>query len=236
MLPLSVMLAGTEGRGAAGPLAQLARTGRGAQMNALAARFDALPMSLWGDVPQSALVLPVARLGPGDIYGFLVLGASPHRALDDDYRAFLGLVAEHLALTIADARASEEERRGTEALAALDRQRAEMLARERAARADAERARRRFHDLVQRLDAILWEANPKTARFTFVSQRAEKLLGYPVERWMSEPQFWLSLLHPEDRERAVGLCRRPTERGGGRGPASAPAPAPRPPRRSQRTR
>src|SRR5881392_3414018 len=88
-----------------------------------------------------------------------------------------------------------------------------MLARERAARADAERARRRFHDLVQGLDAILWEANPRTARFTFVSQRAEKLLGYPVERWLSEPQFWLGLLHPEDRERAVGLCRRAIEEG-----------------------
>jgi len=213
MLPLSVTLAETESRGTTWPLAQVARTGRGAQMNDLGARFDALPMSLWGDVPQSGLVLPVARPGPGDLSGFLVLGFSPHRALDDDYRAFLGLVAEHLALTIADARAAEEERRGTEALAALDRQRAEMLARERAARADAERARRRFHDLVQGLDAILWEANPKTARFTFVSQRAEKLLGYPVERWMSEPQFWLSLLHPEDRERAVGLCRRAIEEG-----------------------
>src|SRR3989442_725384 len=213
MLPLSVMLAETESRGTTWSLAQVARTGRGVQMNDLGARFAALPMSLWGAVPQSGLVLPVARLGPGDLYGFLVLGVSPHRALDDDYRAFLGLVAEHLALTIADARASEEERRGAEALAALDRQRAEMLARERAARADAERARRRFHDLVQGLDAILWEANPKTARFTFVSQHAEKLLGYPVERWMSEPQFWLSLLHPEDRERAVGLCRRAVEEG-----------------------
>src|SRR5437870_5339443 len=213
MLPLSVMLAETESRGTTWPLAQVARTGRGAQMNDLGARFEALPMSLWGDVPQSDLVLPVARLGPGDLYGFLVLGVSPHRALDDDYHAFLGLVSEHLALTIADALAAEEERRGTEALAALDRQRAEMLARERAARAEAERARRRFHDLVQGLDAILWEANPKTARFTFVSQHAEKLLGYPVERWMSEPQFWLSLLHPEDRERAVGLCRRAVEEG-----------------------
>src|SRR5947208_3976780 len=213
MLPLSVTLAETESRGTTWPLAQVARTGRGAQMNDLGARFDALPMSLWGDVPQSGLVLPVARPGPGDLYGFLVLGVSPHRALDDDYRAFLGLVAEYLALTIADARAAEEERRGTEALAALDRQPGELLARERAARADAERARRRFHDLVQGLDAILWEANPKTARFTFVSQHAEKLLGYPVERWMSEPQFWLSLLHPEDRERAVGLCRRAVEEG-----------------------
>src|SRR2546428_1951084 len=211
MLPVGVTLAETESGSPTWPLAQVARTGRGAQMNDLGARFEALPMSLWGDVPQSGLVLPVARLGPGDLYGFLVLGVSPHRALDDDYRAFLGLVAEHLALTIADARAAEEERRRALASGALDRQREEMLARERAARSEAERAKRRFHDLVQGLDAILWEANPKTARFTFVSRHAEKLLGYPVERWMSEPQFWLSLLHPEDRERAVALCRRAVE-------------------------
>src|SRR2546425_5386267 len=208
MLPLSVTLAETESRGTTWPLAQVARTGRGAQMNDLGARFDALPMSLWGDVPQSGLVLPVARLGPGDLYGFLVLGVSPHRALDDDYRAFLGLIAEHLALTIADARAAEEERRRAEALAALDRQRDKILLRERTARAEAERAKRRFHDLVHGLDAILWEADPNTARFTFVSQRAEKLLGYPVERWTSEPQFWLSLIHPDDREQAIALCRR----------------------------
>src|SRR2546428_3440880 len=208
MLPLSVMLAETESRGATWPLAQVARTGRGAQMNDLGSRFDALPMSLWGDVPQSGLVLPVTRVGPGDVYGFLVLGISPHRALDDDYRAFLGLVAEHLALTIADARAAEEERRRADALAALERERDKMLSRERTARAEAERAKRRFHDLVHGLDAILWEADPKTARFTFVSQRAEKLLGYPVERWTSEPPFWLSLIHPDDRRHAIALCRR----------------------------
>src|SRR5437762_5472170 len=83
-----------------------------------------------------------------------------------------------------------------------------MLLRERTARAEAERAKRRFHDLVHGLDAILWEADPNTARFTFVSQRAEKLLGYPVERWTSEPPFWLSLIHPDDREQAIALCRR----------------------------
>ncbi|HUE31309.1 MAG TPA: ATP-binding protein, partial [Verrucomicrobiae bacterium] len=213
MLPLDVTLADTESRSPTWPLAQVARTGRAALMSDLGARFDALPMSLWGDVPRSGLVLPVARVGPGDLYGFLVLGISPHRVLDDDYRAFLALVAEHLALTIADARAAEKERRGAEASAALDRQRAAMLARERAARADTERARRRFHDLVQGLDAVVWEANPRTARFTFVSQRAEQLLGYPVERWTSEPQFWLSLLHPEDRERTIGLCRRAIDEG-----------------------
>ena len=207
VLPPTVELAETETSSTAWPLAQVARTGRVARMDDLGARVDALPMSRWGDVPESALVLPVARVGPGHVCGFLVLGISPHRPLDEDYRDFLCLVTEHVALIIADAPASEEERQRAEVLAALDRQRAEALAHERAARAEAEATKRRFHDLVHGLDAILWEASPKTGQFTFVSQRAEKLLGYPLERWTSEPQFWRSVLHPDDRERTVGLCR-----------------------------
>jgi PAS domain S-box-containing protein len=189
------------------PFAEVARTRRAVQIDDLRPRFRALPMGLWGDVPHSALVLPVSRVGPGDVYGFLVLGISPHRALDEDYLSFLGLVAEHLALSIADVRASEEEQRRANALTALDRERTGVLARERAARAEAEVARRRFHNLVHDLDAIVWEANPKTLQLTFVSQHAEKLLGYPVVRWTSEPQFWLSVIHPDDRERAASLYR-----------------------------
>ncbi len=212
-LPLIVELKEGDGGSRMWPLAEVARTGRPAQMQDVGTRFGAVPMGLWGDIPQSAQVLPVTRVGPGNVYGFLVLGISPHRALDDDYRDFLGLIAEHLALTIADARASEEERRWAESLAALDRERAEVLARERAGRAEAEGARRRFHELVHGVDAIVWEANLKSLHFTFVSQRAEKLLGYPAERWTSEPQFWTGIVHRDDRERVVTLRRTTSTEG-----------------------
>ncbi|MEX1264667.1 MAG: PAS domain S-box protein [Actinomycetota bacterium] len=68
-------------------------------------------------------------------------------------------------------------------------------------------------DLVQNLDVIVWEADPATLRFTFVSERAEDILGYPVDQWLSEADFWVNLLHPEDRERTVSICRAATERG-----------------------
>src|SRR5207247_1659304 len=32
---------------------------------------------------------------------------------------------------------------------------------------------------------------------------AGKLLGYPVERWLMEPEFWEHRLHPQDRDRVV---------------------------------
>jgi PAS domain S-box-containing protein len=77
--------------------------------------------------------------------------------------------------------------------------RAELLERERVARADAEAAERRLRDLVEGLDAVVWEAESHPARFTFVSEQARALLGYPPERWLDEPGFLLSILHPDDR-------------------------------------
>lgn len=70
-----------------------------------------------------------------------------------------------------------------------------------------------LQDLVQDLDVILWEAEAATWRFTFVSQRAEDILGYPVSRWLGEHGFWASIIHPDDRERAVGFCQAATAEG-----------------------
>jgi PAS domain S-box-containing protein len=65
----------------------------------------------------------------------------------------------------------------------------------------------RFADLVQGLDAIVWEMDAATWTFTFVNRRAEEILGYPVERWLHEPGFWQDVvLHPDDREWALDFC------------------------------
>jgi PAS domain S-box-containing protein len=60
--------------------------------------------------------------------------------------------------------------------------------------------------LIQSVDGIVWEAEADTLRFTFVSQRAERLLGYPLRQWTEEADFWARHLHPEDRERALSYC------------------------------
>jgi two-component system cell cycle sensor histidine kinase/response regulator CckA len=65
----------------------------------------------------------------------------------------------------------------------------------------------RFRDLVQGLDAIVWEADASTLKFSFVSQRAETILGYPVARWLATPDFFMIRIHPDDRARAKQLCR-----------------------------
>ena len=51
----------------------------------------------------------------------LVVGLNPQRPFDDQYRAFLDLVADQLGTALANARAYEQERQRAEALAELDR-------------------------------------------------------------------------------------------------------------------
>lgn len=65
----------------------------------------------------------------------------------------------------------------------------------------------RYLDLLQGLDVIVWEMDAVTWRFTFVSDRAQAILGYPISQWLEEPQFWQDrLLHPEDRDWCVHFC------------------------------
>jgi PAS domain-containing protein len=69
----------------------------------------------------------------------------------------------------------------------LEEERERLLANERAALAEAVAAQQRFRDLVNSVEGIVWEADPATFHFSFVSQQADRILGYPVERWLSEP-------------------------------------------------
>jgi PAS domain S-box-containing protein len=67
--------------------------------------------------------------------------------------------------------------------------------------------RRRIEDLVAHVPGVVWEAwgKPGAAnqRIDFVSSHVENMLGYSQEEWLSTPNFWLSIVHPEDKERAA---------------------------------
>jgi PAS domain S-box-containing protein len=91
-----------------------------------------------------------------------------------------------------------------------DEERERLLASERAAFAETVAAQQRFRDLVNSVEGIVWEADVPSFRFLFISKQAERVLGYPVERWLSEPTFWKDHLHPEDREWALQFCQTAT--------------------------
>ena len=67
--------------------------------------------------------------------------------------------------------------------------------------------RRRVEDIVSHVPGVVWEAwgKPDAAnqRIDFVSNHVETMLGYSEDEWLSTPNFWLTVVHPEDKQRAA---------------------------------
>ncbi len=71
----------------------------------------------------------------------------------------------------------------------------------------------RYYTLMNSVDGIVWEADAQTFAFTFVSEQAERMLGYPVERWIKEPDFWAKHIYEDDRTEAINYCAKSTAEG-----------------------
>ena len=132
-------------------------------------------------------VVAVPLLVNGEPIGALAVAAGRGRGVDEESRQLLGAFADQAAVALNNAR---------------------LFAAERAARAEAETAERRVRDLVHGVDAIVTEVEIATRRVLFVNGRVETLLGYPVEQWLTDPSFWRSRVHPDDRERVFACSDR----------------------------
>jgi PAS domain S-box-containing protein len=83
----------------------------------------------------------------------------------------------------------------------------ETLQAENAERKQTERelreSQQQYESLVNSINGIIVEVNGQTLDATFVSKGAERILGYPVEQWLKEPNFWMTILHSEDHDWVV---------------------------------
>jgi signal transduction histidine kinase len=103
------------------PLGRVLETGAVEVVLDLASRFGPVTGGPWPESCEKAVVLPIAASGYGKATGFLVVGISPRRIVDAEYRSFLDLIAGHISTAVTNARAYEEERKRAEALAEIDR-------------------------------------------------------------------------------------------------------------------
>ncbi|MFL6336197.1 MAG: PAS domain S-box protein [Pyrinomonadaceae bacterium] len=74
-----------------------------------------------------------------------------------------------------------------------------------------EHERGRLKNLVADVPGVVWEAwgepDEASQRIDFVSDYVEQMLGYTVGEWLSTPNFWLTIVHPEDHDRAASEAR-----------------------------
>jgi PAS domain S-box-containing protein len=122
--------------------------------------------------------------------------------------------AEHRQITAEAARAHAESREAAARAEQMEAERRRDAARvereaEELRRASAEALHERYEALVDNIDhAFVWEADARTLRVFYVSARAEMLLGYPRQSWLTDPEFWMRRVHPEDRDELAQTFRR----------------------------
>ncbi|MDX1993692.1 MAG: PAS domain S-box protein [bacterium] len=71
-----------------------------------------------------------------------------------------------------------------------------------------ERASTRINNILTNVPGIIWEGSGEPGsdpgqNIDFVNGFAEKMLGYSVEEWMTTPNFWQKLVHPDDWKAAM---------------------------------
>jgi PAS domain S-box-containing protein len=62
----------------------------------------------------------------------------------------------------------------------------------------------RLETLLSNLPAVVYEMDPDDDRRTrYVNRKIEDILGYTMEEWLDQPDMWMEVLHPDDREREL---------------------------------
>lgn len=70
-----------------------------------------------------------------------------------------------------------------------------------------ENQKKRLQAIVSNVPCVVWEAfgepDEKSQRIDFINDYVQTMLGYTVEEWLSTPNFWLTIVHADDREEAA---------------------------------
>lgn len=58
----------------------------------------------------------------------------------------------------------------------------------------------KFSSLINSLNGIVWESDPKTFQATFISDQVKEITGYTTDEWTKTKGFWINRIHPEDKK------------------------------------
>lgn len=91
------------------------------------------------------------------------------------------------------------------------------------AESKAEEAEDRFRALTERGPVVVYSYElvfdegvwPPGIKIPYVSPQVSELIGYPTEAWIDDPLRWMTMIHPDDRERAWAVTEQTWRTGEG---------------------
>ena len=141
---------------------------------------------------KSYMIVPLAARGRMLGAISFVAAESGRRYGEEDLELAEDL-ARRAALAVDNARLYEEAQKEL-----AERQRTEGALRE---------AEARYRALVEQMPAITYiealDASERETNLVYVSPQIEDHFGYSAEEWMADPELFVRLVHPDDRERVL---------------------------------
>ena len=141
---------------------------------------------------RSYMVVPLVARGRMLGAISLVAAESERRYSEEDLELAEDL-ARRAALAVDNARLYEEAQK-------------ELAERERA-QAALRKAEARYRALVEQMPAVTYiealDADERATELIYVSPQIERLFGSSAEEWLSDPEIFIRLLHPDDRDRVL---------------------------------
>ncbi len=64
-----------------------------------------------------------------------------------------------------------------------------------------EQSEKRLTDILDSLDSIIWSMKPKTLEMLYLNKAVEEVSGHTVADFFNNPNLWLDIIHPRDRDR-----------------------------------
>ncbi|MBI3317044.1 MAG: PAS domain S-box protein, partial [Candidatus Omnitrophica bacterium] len=178
--------------------------------------------TLWEKGLRSALAVPV--LVREKVVAVLTFYSLSCRQRIDPFKDWVMDVVKCLGSVIERQRLEERisdvekliERRVQEKVEVLEKSNQDLeraMAESRKTEESVKKSQENFQTLVNSIEGIVWEYDLLNARYTFVSQQTEKILGYPVSAWLSDPTFWQDHVHGADREMAMSFRKKAVQDG-----------------------
>ena len=76
----------------------------------------------------------------------------------------------------------------------------------------AQRLNQRLDGLIESIPGIVWEGwgteDASKLHTNFVSDYVTRMTGYTRQEWLSAPDFWIRMIHPDDRDRVLADIRQ----------------------------
>lgn len=85
------------------------------------------------------------------------------------------------------------------------------ISRRKAVEKNLRNSEKHYRGLVESLNAVAWQMDPLTERFSYVSPQAEDIFGYPLASWL-EPGFWQRIHDQRSESQSLSSTPLGTER------------------------